>query len=57
MHGCDQTSPAAGEDHQPRRWLDLLARAEREGDANLGQTLIRLAERAAALDREQEVRR
>ena len=31
-------------------WLELLARGERAGDANLGETLIRLARRAAELD-------
>ena len=31
-------------------WLALLAGGERAGDANLGETLIRLARQAAELD-------
>ncbi|MEX0887380.1 MAG: hypothetical protein WD009_13170 [Phycisphaeraceae bacterium] len=51
MHGCDATPDSdAGAQPEPRPWLRLLAAAEQAGDANLGQTLIRLARRAAELD-------
>ncbi len=48
MDGRDDARPM--EPVGERGWLELLAGAERAGDANLGQTLIRLARRAAELD-------